>query len=107
MTTTNSQNNPKELEAIKQLSDLFWQFHNDRLADPSIKEMKPYIQPILDRIATERQEAIEQTQQEAMMYMTVIQAADYRTRIEASYQNHPYVNKDRAALSNPEQEIKS
>ena len=30
------------------ICDLFWQFHNDRLADPSIKEMKPYIDPIQD-----------------------------------------------------------
>lgn len=32
---------------IRMLVELFWKFHNDRLDDPSINEMKPYIEPIL------------------------------------------------------------
>lgn len=38
---------------IRDLAEILWQFHNDRLADPSINEMKPYIEPILDLIQEE------------------------------------------------------
>lgn len=39
-------------EQLRQLSDLFWQFHQDRLNNPELIEMKPYIQPILNIFAT-------------------------------------------------------
>lgn len=53
-------NQPPELlsdKELRQLSELFWRFHNDRLDDPTIKEMKPYIQPILDLINQQTQAA--------------------------------------------------
>lgn len=34
-------------DKVRDLAEILWQFHNDRLADPSINEMKPYIEPIL------------------------------------------------------------
>lgn len=46
------------MDDIKQISDLFWKFHNDRLEDPSVKEMKPYIDPILARIERKVKEAL-------------------------------------------------
>jgi len=33
---------------IRILAELFWEFHNARLKDPSINEMEPYIQPIIE-----------------------------------------------------------
>lgn len=47
----------KPTTTIKDIAEIFWQFHNDRLDDPSIKEMKPYIQPILDMIDSKVKEA--------------------------------------------------
>lgn len=53
-------NQPPEIlsdKELRQLSELFWRFHNDRLDDPTIKEMKPYTQPILDLINQQTQAA--------------------------------------------------
>ena len=46
---------PTDIHAI---AEIFWQFHNDRLKDPSINEMKPYIQPILDMMAKNTRKAL-------------------------------------------------
>lgn len=35
-------------EQAKLISDQMWQFHNDRLSDPTTTDMTPYIKPILD-----------------------------------------------------------
>lgn len=43
---------------LREIAELFWSFHNARLADPSINEMKPYIQPILDLVHQKQVEAI-------------------------------------------------
>lgn len=45
----------KSLNRVRELAEIFWKFHNDRLKDPSINEMKPYIQPVLDFIEAELQ----------------------------------------------------
>lgn len=34
------------VEELRKLADLFWQFHNDRLTNPNLTEMKPYLKPI-------------------------------------------------------------
>lgn len=44
-------------ERVREIAEILWRFHNDRLADPSINEMKPYIQPILDIITKEKIQA--------------------------------------------------
>lgn len=33
---------------IKTISELFWKFHNDRLANPNLTKMDDYIKPILE-----------------------------------------------------------
>ena len=38
-------------DQVRMISDLFWQFHNDRLKNHELTEMKPYIQSILDLIS--------------------------------------------------------
>lgn len=38
---------------LQELAKILWQFHNARLDDPSITEMRPYIQPILALIHKE------------------------------------------------------
>lgn len=53
----------KPTTTIKDIAELFWAFHNARLDDPSIKEMKPYIQPILDLIDTKVKEAVNRATQ--------------------------------------------
>lgn len=51
---------------VRAIADILWKFHNDRLDDPSIREMAPYILPIiahtkqakldmLDRVESEKQ----------------------------------------------------
>lgn len=44
----NQQSN-NEPDIIK-IADILWAFHNARLADPSLREMKPYVEPILQLI---------------------------------------------------------
>lgn len=44
-------------DELRKLADLFWQFHNDRLADPELTEMEPYVQPILDMVAQAERKA--------------------------------------------------
>lgn len=41
------ENNREQQNLVRQLADILWQFHNDRLDDPSIKEMRLYINPVL------------------------------------------------------------
>ncbi len=40
----------KVKEEYRLIAELFWGFHRARLDDPSLSEMKPYIQPILTLI---------------------------------------------------------
>jgi hypothetical protein len=46
-------NNPTDIDKLRELAEIFWQFHNDRLKDPSITEMKPYIEQVQAHIARE------------------------------------------------------
>ena len=47
---TISKNNNTNQDIIRTIVDTLWTFHNNRLKDSSIVEMKPYIQPILDEV---------------------------------------------------------
>ena len=45
---TKDQGESYNRDVRSEIAELFWQFHNDRLDNPNLTEMKPYIQPILD-----------------------------------------------------------
>ncbi len=45
---------------VRMLAEVFWQFHNDRLADPSINEMKPYLDKVLDWGKQQQKNILEQ-----------------------------------------------
>lgn len=51
---------------INELAELFWQFHNDRLADPNLTEMKPYIQPILNLLKEQKLQLLEEVEGSVM-----------------------------------------
>ena len=40
----------------RRLVEILWKFHNDRLKDPSIKEMKPYIDELRAEVDKARRE---------------------------------------------------
>lgn len=47
-----SENLPREI------AEILWAFHDARLADPSIKEMQPYIQPMLQLLRQAMEEVL-------------------------------------------------
>lgn len=59
-------NKPLEDNQVREISQILWQFHNDRLKDPSINEMKPYIQPILDLQAAQTRLALTELLENAL-----------------------------------------
>jgi hypothetical protein len=68
-----------DMHQLKQLSDLFWQFHNDRLNDPSLTDMTPYLQPVVKLIATERRKAaIEEREKIADLFVHENSALTYK-----------------------------
>lgn len=50
----------KVTDDVRAITEILWSFHNDRLKDPSINEMKPYIQPMLDLIASQRNQILQE-----------------------------------------------
>lgn len=46
-------------KTVRAIADILWQFHNDRLKDPSITDLAPYIRPIKQLMADEVAAAIE------------------------------------------------
>ena len=40
----------------RRLVEILWKFHNDRLKDPSIKEMKPYVDELRAEVDKARRE---------------------------------------------------
>lgn len=52
--------NPYKQEQVRILCDLFWKFHNDRLNDPTINDMTPYVKPILKQINRGKIEELKQ-----------------------------------------------
>lgn len=44
----------------KEIAEIFWKFHNDRLANPELTEMKPYIEPVEQLLLRARIDGLKQ-----------------------------------------------
>lgn len=65
---SNSKSEDTSLDTARMISDLMWKFHNDRLDNPNLIDMTPYIKPIQAYIKEQQANLLQVIEDEAVTY---------------------------------------